>query len=356
MTYNPIPDLVQLGYTWREAAFLYVVGRNSGFFLGRQYNRFFERKPGALVQQLVQRAERFGHITTLDYGQRRHIYHLKSRTVYRLLGEEESQNRRAKGDHKIKSRLMVLDYILQHLPAVSLAGEQEKCTFFVQTLGLKREQLPLGAPPSRSHSTARHFIDCFPIYAPLDGSQSSESIRFTYFDHGTSTIKPFLRHLQTYTRLFESLGSFELRYIAVSPRNFTAAETAFGRAFPTTPMESRLLPYGLDHLIQFCKSWQLWDSNSPKFTPEHLHILRNGEQVYIEAEHEELYSAWLTGRADFDRALIRFCGKSTVNGRFSTFLLTASYPIFGFRYHGKPVKSTAKPPIKANSELCSIAS
>jgi hypothetical protein len=35
--YDPIPELQKLGYTEREAAFLYLVGIHSGYFLRRQY-------------------------------------------------------------------------------------------------------------------------------------------------------------------------------------------------------------------------------------------------------------------------------------------------------------------------------
>ena len=94
--HDPVPDLVQLGYTPREAAFLYLAGASSGFFLARQYARFAQRRPGALIQQLIEKGQAFGHLIALDCGQRRHIYHLCSRTIYRLIGDEESQNRRVK--------------------------------------------------------------------------------------------------------------------------------------------------------------------------------------------------------------------------------------------------------------------
>ena len=50
---DPIPDLERIGYTQREASFLYLVGRASGYFLARQYAEFLNRKPGALVHQLM---------------------------------------------------------------------------------------------------------------------------------------------------------------------------------------------------------------------------------------------------------------------------------------------------------------
>ena len=45
---DPIPDLRKFGYTEREAAFLYLVGIHSGYFLRRQYLTFTEREDGAM--------------------------------------------------------------------------------------------------------------------------------------------------------------------------------------------------------------------------------------------------------------------------------------------------------------------
>src|SRR5713226_6279874 len=99
--YDPIPDLERLGYTPREAAFLYLVGHNSGFFLRRQFLYFLNRKLGSLAQNFIEKARGNQHVSVLDYGQRRHIYHLNSRTIYRILQDEDSPYRRPRGDHEI---------------------------------------------------------------------------------------------------------------------------------------------------------------------------------------------------------------------------------------------------------------
>jgi hypothetical protein len=355
MTYDPIPDLVGLGYTWREAAFLYLVGRTSGVFLGRQYSRFLQRKPGALILQFVERAERLGHVAVLEYGQRRHVYHLKSRTVYRILGDEESQNRRAKGDHEIKTRLMVLDYILERLPEAFLCDAIEKATFFQESLGISKAHLPSSAFPSRRGTVLIPFADRYPIY--IESSlRDRRPIQFTYFDHGTCTVKPFIRHLEKYQPLLECLTRFELTYIAVSPRNVAAAETVFNRHYPDTTIDSDLLPNGRDHLLKFFKTQCLWDRNDPTFSPEHLMILREGEKVYVRREHEQLKAAWLSSAEEFDTTLMRICGKSRPQGRFTTFILDQTYPVFGTRYHGKPAENEVNSQIEAISKFSSIAS
>src|SRR5690242_10735025 len=134
---GPIQDLIRLRYTDREASFLYLVGRFSGYFLGRQYASFLKRQPGGLVYQLMHKAKARAHIEVLDYGQHCYVYHLKAKLIYRLLECEDSQARRPKGDDEIKTRLMILDYVLDHLDLEFLALNSEKIEYFAAKHGVE---------------------------------------------------------------------------------------------------------------------------------------------------------------------------------------------------------------------------
>jgi len=111
MSYDPIPFIEELGYTPRESTFLYAVGTHSGYFLRRQFDAYIGRVKGAISQHFLRKAERRGHIRALDYGQNRKVFHLSWKPIYRLLGDEDSQHRRVKGDLQVKIRLMILDYV-----------------------------------------------------------------------------------------------------------------------------------------------------------------------------------------------------------------------------------------------------
>ena len=355
MRHNPIPDLVRLGYTWREAAFLYLVGVNSGFFLYRQYCDFMNRRLGALAQRLVEKGTAYGHIEVLAFGQRRHVYHLKSRTLYRLFGNEDSQSRRAKGDHEIKTRLMVLDHVLGNREEPCLTLDEEKIDFFCNRLKVHQEALPTTAFAVRGRSEApavRHFPDRFPIYFRAAASGHTE-VRFAYFDNGASTVRPFARFLERHRVLMEQLGTFELVYVADSALNLLAAERAFYRTFPRT---SRLLPSGIEHLTRFLEAQALWEKNDPKFSQQDLEVLKGGERVYTLPEHSQLQQAWAKGKKAFDAQLARLGEKQVVQGRFSTHILKGVYPIFGHRYRGKAPPGSAKSQFGASSNSNSIAS
>ena len=320
--YDPIPDIVHLGYTQREAAFIYLAGASSGYFLARQYARFLQRKPGALIQQFLRKAIARGDVEPLDYRQRRVVYHLKSRTIYRLLGDEESQNRRAKGDQQMKTKLMVLDYVLDHLGrqfACSPADKRSLVADFVKV----PEAADLNAAADR-----------FPLYASADAGDPSD-LSFTYFDHGTATIKPFAHHLCSNRALFDVLGRFELVYVAQSPRNHIAAEHAFCRLFPATEITSALLPLGREHIVRYFEAEDRFNRNDPRLSMEDMSVLHKGDKAYVLQEHCSLRDAWHAGRAEFQKRLVALCGAKPTEGRLSFYVLSETYPIFANNYSGK---------------------
>ena len=113
--YDAIDTISHLGYSEREATFLYTVGAYSGYFLRRQFNSFVQRERGAIATHFLRKAKRFGHVREIQCEPGRSLYQLYSRPLYRVLGGGDSQNRRAKSTREIRRRLILLDYVLRHL-------------------------------------------------------------------------------------------------------------------------------------------------------------------------------------------------------------------------------------------------
>jgi hypothetical protein len=128
-----IPALESLGYTQREAAFLYLVAVHSGYFLRRQFDYFIDRSKGAIVTNFLAKAQAAEHIEVIEYARGWRVYHLLSRTLYRLANLPESRNRQRKGDASIRSSLITLDYVLEnHDTEHFLTTQEEKVNFFRQ--------------------------------------------------------------------------------------------------------------------------------------------------------------------------------------------------------------------------------
>ncbi len=159
--------LAPLGFSPRQARFLATVALHSGYCLRRQYAAFAgianAKNVSAFLDGLVARrlADRFTR--RADRG---HVYHLHARTLYRLLGEDESRNRRAGSAAFIARRLMVLDYVLAHPESDWLATEAEKVAWCADQWAVPRRDLPQHVyPPARPSDapTICYFPHRWPI-------------------------------------------------------------------------------------------------------------------------------------------------------------------------------------------------
>ena len=235
MIVDPILALEALGYTEREAAFLYLVAVHSGYFLRRQFDYFIDRNKGALVMRFLEKARICGHIEVLDYKQGWYVYRLFSRAIYRLFGNPESQHRRRKGDSLVRIRLMALDYVLENDGDHYFETEAERIRFFVDDRRIAQELFV--DDDGRLYS----LLASFPI-SVADRTQPSRSlVRFVFIDEGLATAEKFLRFLSLADSLFRAIGSFELIYVSGSTANFSIARDAFWNRFSgALPKSARL--------------------------------------------------------------------------------------------------------------------
>ena len=235
MTVDPILALTLLGYTEREAAFLYLVAAHSGYFVRRQFDYFADRNKGALVMRLLTKARDAGHLEVLDYKQGWHVYHVSARAIYRLLGNPESQNRRRKGDAQVRARLIALDYVLENDSGHYLESESERVRFFTEDRRIVPETF-MG-----TEGKPHPLLASFPISLADRTRPAQSSVRFAFIDEGHSTIEKFLRFLSVAAPLLRAVGNFELVYVSVSAFNFPAAKDAFwSRFFSASPLSPRL--------------------------------------------------------------------------------------------------------------------
>jgi len=101
-----------LGYTETEARFLYIVATRSGYFTAQQYLDFAAVRRGYRSDALARKLLSKKHASTEIYRKNARVYHLFSRRVYSAIGRENIRNRRNHEFQFIKTRLLVLDFIL----------------------------------------------------------------------------------------------------------------------------------------------------------------------------------------------------------------------------------------------------
>ncbi len=327
LTYDPVPVLESVGYTEREAAFLYLVALHSGYFLRRQYDRFIQRERGAIAAQFLRKAVSLGHLQSIACGQARFVYHLAARDVYSAVGLAASQHRRLKGDAQIKSRLLVLDFVLDHLGDRLLDSVETKVSFFTQALGLSEGTLPHAAT-----ADAHLFSEEFPIL--IEGEQS---VRFSFFDEGALSTSSFESFLRRYRAVFAALPGFELLYVADSGSNFERAARVFAALYP----EARALgvtamtPSGVDHFLDYLRAYENHETQKRPITLRDLAVLREGERLYATLEHRALCAAWTIGSTNAERIRQRF-QQDGPQAKFTAVSMPYNYPLYQFRRERKP--------------------
>jgi hypothetical protein len=233
MTVDPILALESLGYTRREAAFLYLVAAHSGYFLRRQFDYFVDRNDGHLAQRFIEKARAAGHIAVLDYGQRRQVHHLFYKQIYRLVGDAESQNRRRKGDAAIRARLISLDYVLGHENDRYFESAAERLRFFAEVRRIPVEHF------SDGYGRLHPLLAAYPIAIADREHPVSTPVKLVFADEALMTIEKFKRFLSVTEPLLRSLGSVEVIYCSNSAQNFEAALGEFRKKFDAKPLNSQ---------------------------------------------------------------------------------------------------------------------
>ena len=131
-----------LGYTESEARFLYIVAVFSGYFTLGQFRAFtgarFGKRPTSFAQKLLGQ----GHARICGQARRGALFHLFSRTVYGQMDKDNLRNRKRHSLAFMRTRLVLLDFVLANQHLTYFEAEQEKVNYFCRDLNIPKEHLP----------------------------------------------------------------------------------------------------------------------------------------------------------------------------------------------------------------------
>jgi hypothetical protein len=293
MPAEQIERIKGLGYTGAEAHFLYIVAVHSGYFTLRQFCTFTRAARGKRSFLFARKLLQSEHASMRDYPGVGPVFHLFSRTVYGQMEKDNFRNRRRHSFEFIRTRLLLLDFILANQILAYFETEQDKVRLFCETMGMSRGCLPAkvyegcpGSPP-----TVRYFVDKFPLFLAPPLSGASPVVTFSYVDSGFQTPSGFLTHLAAYQRLFRQLATFRFLYIAAKDAYFRMAEERF-RSLVNRPLESdtsvEILRY-----FHIRKKWEHHEYVVP--VTEDFVFLTDARQRFHGHWFDSLYHAWSSG-------------------------------------------------------------
>lgn len=287
-----IAAIQSLGYTAEEARFLYLVAVHSGYFVPRQFLTFsgvkWERRANLFTAKLLSR----GHVTWREYDGTGGVYHLLSRTLYRRIGRDNLRKQRPHSIEFIRTRLVLLDFILANLGYDYLETEADKVHFFCETLGVPKKALPAkryqGDP--KSEPTLHYFVDRFPMF--LDPTGFAPVVTLSYVDGGQVNLAGFQTHLRAYLPLLGQLHDFSFLYIASSLMHFAGAEKRF-RSLVRLPLEAEASGEILRY-FELRNAWELKKYGS--LSASDVEWLKEALGRFQTDRLEACYHAWASGQ------------------------------------------------------------
>jgi hypothetical protein len=321
-----IPDehiraIQSLGYTADEARFLYIVVTHSGYFVPRQFIAFIGASWGKRSQHFTDKLESRGHVTWREYQDMGGVYHLFSKTLYRQIDRENLRNRRRHATEFIRTRLLLLDFVLANQDYDYLETEQDKVRFFCDELAIPKKVLPAKAYEgvSTPEPTLRYFVDKFPLFLGSHPASSSPVVTFSYVDPGQASLTGFANHLNAYTPLLRHLGSFRFLYIASSTVHFVRAEQCFS-SLVKTPLQGGV-PEELERYFRLRAAWD--GKQYGTLSNDDIEWLDQANKRFGGPRTDQLYAVWCSSetRKDEWRALLTEA-QPPRRVDFSTYLVT----------------------------------
>jgi hypothetical protein len=290
---DQIERIKELGYTEAESRFIYIVAIHSGYFTLRQFLNFTQARRGKRSNAFAQKLLKHGHATMRDYMGAGFVFHLFSRTIYGQIEKDNLRNRRQHSFDFIRTRLVLLDFILNNQNLTYFETEQDKVNFFCEKLEVSKDLLPAkiyeGAPGSRP--TIRYFVDKFPLFLASSLPGAPPVVTLSFVDSGFETPSAFTGHVNAYLGLFRQLKTFRFLYIAPKDAHFRTAEDRF-RALVKRPLESDVS----SEVLRYFQVRRKWD-NREYVVPvtEDFEFLNDARRRFHGSRFESLYDSWRTG-------------------------------------------------------------
>jgi hypothetical protein len=303
-----------LGYTRDEARFLYIAATHSGYFVPRQFIAFAGVKWGKRSDHFTKKLECRGHASWREYPHLGGVYHLSSKTLYRLIDKEGLRNCRRHSTEFIRTRMLLLDFVLANPAHMYLETEPQKTAYFSEQLGVPRDALPAKAYAGSDHAepAVRYFVDRFPLFLDCSNGSGASPITFSYVDAGEATLAGLGHHLHRYKRLFVHLTDFRFLYISNSPVHFIQAEQCFS-SFIKGVLEGGVS----DDLSRYFKLRASWDQKQyASLSNDDVEWLERANARFRGPETERGYAAWSAGQLT-DEALVRPVADAKLPRQFS---------------------------------------
>ena len=219
-----ICNLQSLGFTWRQAEFLYLVGTQTGVFTAAHFRIFTGTDMGGTSVALVAKLDERGFIKRKKYGPSEWL-HVTHKAFYQAILTPDSRLRRPMSLPLLRQRLQYLDVLVRRTEPQYFGSEAEKVEFFCDTLRVPESLLPqtLYRSKTSGKESLRFFTDRYPVFQ-TQGTEPSAGI--VYGEDPKGKFESFRKFLQANSKFFDALGKVHLVYVSPSHRRAALAKDA----------------------------------------------------------------------------------------------------------------------------------
>lgn len=320
-----LADLVRLGYTAREAAFLTTVAHHSGYFLRRQYGRAIGRGRGLAVSRFVGKLLAHRHATVHTFCRTTQVLHLAAKAVYDAAGVTVLPPcRRRRPAAAITARLMALDYVLDHPAWTFLATEDAKLAVS-DGFGIDR----LWVPQQRYHghrataATVRYFVEGGPL--AIEASTPERPVLVASFvedrDH---TALSFERFLERQRPWWAQVPAWRVVFVIDDRERAAWARRTFHRVMET-PTPALFAPDAVATFGEYARLEQAFQREQWQVLQKAgLDRLRALRPQYVGTHWARLYERWQAIGDDAVEA-VRGGGRAACPGTFEACVLPYDY-------------------------------
>lgn len=248
-----IANVMEWGFTLRQARFLTHVLVFSGVFLERQYCAFAGIVHGQKTHDFLAKLVEGGYARAITPGalHRGRLFHVQYKPLYEAIGEPNNRNRKPASLGRFVERLMLLDAVLADSHYGWLGTERDKMNYFAASLesDLPKHWYPhltFGEGPDK---TTRFFPDKLPIGTPRDGRRRHVFLYLVTRDVPAEFRLFLLRHAD----LLKAVDEWTIRLLV--PRRFRKAGALYRYAVRDA-FGTRLMPHEVDELDWYFRARQ----------------------------------------------------------------------------------------------------
>ncbi|MGA9883284.1 MAG: hypothetical protein WBQ34_06175 [Candidatus Acidiferrales bacterium] len=233
-----------------------------------------------------------GHASEHKYQNNGRVFHFTYKAMYSAIGKENIRNRRTHTFEIMKTRLAILDFVLNNLPHDYLESEAEKVQYFEGCFRIRPQDMPgrtyRGA--NKVPDTIRYFVDKFPLF--LDSTQAGEPcVTLTFIDPGSGNLEAFKTHIDIYSSFLSRVGRFAFLFASPDAGLFTAAKRLFREVADPQPgkLSQQVARYFKLRADSEAKRFELLED-------PYIEFMNHAKQCFAGEIFERSFTEWKAGR------------------------------------------------------------